>query len=461
MMKKDSFVLLLSIGLVLSLLLGACTASTPEVTSAPPTPTTPPAQQQPSDTSEPAQPVSDTGIDCMGAQAGDELTMMYQWSGVEEENLNRVLQPLFDACGLRVVPESSRDQGLLDTRVQAGTPPDVVFWTIRHAMQYQDKLSPLTDLGINAENYASFWRDQGTFNGRWLALPVKADPKSLIWYSPVSFEAYGYEVPETWAELEALVEQMVADGNVPWSMGFESGDATGWTGSDFIQDLLQVQQGYDYVYGLIDGSIPYDDDGVKEAYQYYKQWAADPKYTVGGLQGTLSTQFNDAIYNVFSDPPEAMMVKQSGFAGGSIAAQFPELQYGLDYDYFGVPGMDGLQGGASWMMAFTDKPAVKALVAYLTSDEGGRKWAEVGFDLTPNMAGSGQYTDPALIKKAALLESAADFTPDLGDSIPGGFGNAEWRAIIDYLSGQDLDSVLARVAEVQEAAVLLQAGDER
>jgi hypothetical protein len=55
MMKKDSFVLLLSIGLVLSLLLGACTASTPEVTSAPPTPTTPPAQQQPSDTSEPAQ----------------------------------------------------------------------------------------------------------------------------------------------------------------------------------------------------------------------------------------------------------------------------------------------------------------------------------------------------------------------------------------------------------------------
>jgi hypothetical protein len=215
-------------------------------------------------------------IDCMGAQPGDELTMMYQWSGVEEENLNKVLQPLFDACGFTVVPESSRDQGLLDTRVQAGTPPDLVFWTIRHALQYQDSLVALTDLGVQSDNYASYWSDQGTFNGRWLALPVKADPKSLVWYSPVTFDAYGYEVPATWAELEALVEQMVADGNVPWSMGFESGDATGWTGSDFIQDVLQVKQGYGYVHDIINGSVPYDDAGVKEAYEIYKKWAVDP-----------------------------------------------------------------------------------------------------------------------------------------------------------------------------------------
>jgi alpha-glucoside transport system substrate-binding protein len=67
--------------------------------------------------------------------------------------------------------------------------------------------------------------------------------------------------------------------------------------------------------------------------------------------------------------------------------------------------MDGLQGGASWMMAFTDKPAVKALVAYLTSDEGGRKWAEVTYSQ------HGEERTVFLIKKAALL--------DLGDSIPG------------------------------------------
>lgn len=445
-MKKGRFTLLLSMCIVLSLLLAACSGGspTPEVNT--PVPQAEPVVVEPTTLA-----ASDPEIDCMGAQPGDELTMMYQWSGLEEENLNKVLQPLFDACGFTVVPESSRDQGLLDTRVQAGTPPDLVFWTIRHALQYQDSLVPLTDLGIQSENYASYWSDQGTFNGRWLALPVKADPKSLVWYSPVTFEAYGYEVPQTWPELEALVEQMAADGNVPWSMGFESGDATGWTGSDFIQDLLQVRQGYGYVHDIISGDVAYNDAGVKEAYEMYKKWAADPKYTVGGLQGTLSTQFRDAIYKVFSDPPEAMMVKQSGFAGGAVAAQFPELVYGVDYDFFGVPDIQGVQGGASWMMAFSDKPAVKAVVAYLSSDLGGQKWAEVGFDLTPNMAGVNSYTDPALLKKAELVANAEDFTPDIGDSIPSGFGNAEWRAIIDYLNGGNLDTILSQAAEVQAA----------
>jgi alpha-glucoside transport system substrate-binding protein len=64
---------------------------------------------------------------------------------------------------------------------------------------------------------------------------------------------------------------------------------------------------------------------VKEAYEIYGKWAKDPKYTVGGAQGTVSIGFLDAIYKVFSDPPEAMMVKQSGFAGGAVAEQFPDL----------------------------------------------------------------------------------------------------------------------------------------
>ena len=54
--------------------------------------------------------------------------------------------------------------------------------------------------------------------------------------------------------------------------------------------------------------------------------------------GTVSTGFLDAIYKVFSDPAEAMMVKQSGIADGEIAKQFPDLQYGTDYDFFAFPG---------------------------------------------------------------------------------------------------------------------------
>lgn len=388
-------------------------------------------------------------IDCMGAQAGDEVTMLYQWSGTEEENLNRILQPLIDACGIVLAPEASRDQALLDTRVQAGTPPDITFFNVTQLEQYADQLVEVTELGVHEENYADFWRELGTVDGRWLGLPVKADIKTIVWYSPINFEAFGYEVPSTWDELDALVEQMVADGNVPWAMGFESGDATGWTGSDFIQDILLTTQGPDYVNDIMSGDVPYNDDGVKEAYEIYRNWAADPAYTVGGLQGTLSTGFVDAIYQVFSDPPEAMMVKQSGFAGGEIQSQFPELEYGVDFDFFGFPGAQGVQGGTDWMMAFSDEPAVQAIFAYLSSETGGRQWAEVGFDLTPNLAAGDAYTDASLQSRAEILAEAAGFSADIGDTIPGGFGSAEWTAIISYLNGDDIDAALEEPAQIQ------------
>jgi len=164
------------------------------------------------------------------------------------------------------------------------------------------------------------------------------DVKSIIWYSPDVFRTKGYEVPLTWDEMTTLVEQMVFNGDVPRSMGFESDDATGWAGTDFIQDILLVMQGPDFVNGVLSGDIPYNHPGVVKAYEIYGAWAKDPRYTVDGANGTLSTNFVDAIYRVFEDPPAAMMVKQSGFASGEIETRFDDLAYGTGYDFFRFPG---------------------------------------------------------------------------------------------------------------------------
>jgi alpha-glucoside transport system substrate-binding protein len=232
-------------------------------------------------------------------------------------------------------------------------------------------------------------------------------------------------------------------------MGFGSGDATGWTGTDFIQDIMLVQQGPDFVSGVIDGSVPYNDPGVKQAYETYGKWAMDPKYTVGGAEGTVSTPFLEAIYKPFADPPEAMMVKQSGFAGGEVAKQFTDLKQGTDYDFFVVPGIQGLQGSVEPMMAFSDKPAVKALVAYLSSAQGGANWAGATFGLSPNMGAAGNYTDPALQKLGDAIASTQGFTTDIGDTIPGGFGSAEFQGVTEYVNGGDLDAILDNLANVQ------------
>jgi alpha-glucoside transport system substrate-binding protein len=443
---KSKYFTWFSVLMALTLVLAGCAQPTAEPTEVPPAPTTAPPTTAP--------PVGPE-IDCTGVSAGDTLTVMYQWSGAEEEKINAIFKPFVDACGVEIVASSTRDAAVLDTAAKS-EPPDLLFWpSTSPSLLYTDQLQDFASLGAHAENYADFWIEQGTMGGRWLVLPVKADIKTIIWYSPVQFETFGYSVPTTFAELDALVEQMVADGNVPWSMGMESGPATGWTGSDFIQDLLLVQQGPEYVMGLIDGSVSYDDAGVVEAYETYFKWASDETYTVGGATGTVSTGFLDAIYKVYSDPPEAMMVKQSGFAGGEVAKFYPDLEYGIDYDFFAFPGAQGMQGGADFLMAFGDSAATQAMVAFLTSEEGATAWAEAGFDLSPNKMAAGKYTDAALAKKGAALANAAGFTPDLGDTIPAPFGEAEWRAIVNVVQGEDIEAALAAAAASQREGLAL------
>ena len=441
MKRQKSLLMIFSMLLIAVLVLSACGGQDE------PAPVDEPVVQEPTATV--MEEVST--IDCMGASAGDELTILYQWSGAEEENFNAIVKPLVDECGIVLVPESSRDQAVLDTRVQAGDPWDVIVWpTTGPMVSYANDLVPLADAGANAANYADFWVSLGTAGGAWLGVPVKADIKSIVWYSPLAFEAAGYSVPSSLEDLDALVEQMVADGYVPWSMGMGSGDATGWTGSDFIQDLLLAMEGPEYVLGIIDGSVAYDDAGVQAAYELYAKWAASETYTVGGAEGTLSTGFLDAIYKPFADPPEAMMVKQSGFAGGVVTEQFPELVYGTDFDFFAFPGAQGMQGGADWMMVFNPSPAAQALVAYLTSRSGALNWAQAGFDLSPNNHATRAYTDAQLLKKALALATAAGFTPDIGDTIQPSFGSAEWAALVDVISGaSDIPTALAQAAAAQ------------
>jgi alpha-glucoside transport system substrate-binding protein len=392
-------------------------------------------------------------IDCAGAKQGDTVSLLYQWSGVEEQNILSILKPLVDKCGIVLKPESTRDQALLDTRVKAGTPPDIAFWNVVQLQQYATQLQSVTDLGANASNYPSSWQKLGSVNGKWVGLPVKTDVKTIFWYSPTNFQALGYQVPKTWSDLSALADKMSAAGNVPFATGFESGNATGWTGADFIEDILLVQQGPDFVRGLIDGSKSFNDPGVKQAFETYGKWARDPKYAVGGAQGTLSTNFQNAIFQVYSDPPQAMMDRQSGFAAGLIAAQFKSLKYGTDYDFFQVPDAKAIQTGADWMMAFKSTPAVKAVFTYIGSATGAQAWAAQGFDISPNTAAKGAYKDPALTKKADVLYSATDTVPTIGDTIPGGFGTALWTGIVNYVNGGNLDTILTSLAAAQKQAL--------
>jgi len=429
------------------------TTAPTETTAATPTSAATQAGSTPTAVPPTPAPTVAGSIDCTGVKSGDLITVMYQWTGNEEALFKNIMAPFVSACGVKIAANSTHDNAVLDTAVQS-TPPDVLFWPSTSPLTlYTTQLIDLTTLGVDPSNYASYWVEMGTVNGKLLMLPAKTDINSIVWYSPAQFEANGYNVPTTLDELQTLVDKMVANGQVPWAMGFESGSATGKTGSDFMQDLLLAMKGPDYVNGIINGALPYNDPGVLAAYQLYVKWAADTKYTVGGATGTVNTNYADALLQPFSEPPKAMMVKQSGFAGGNIAAAYPNLKYGIDYALFGFPGAQGVQGRADYMYAFTNNADVKAMLGYITGPVGAANWAATGFSLDPNKQADGKYLDPQLTDMAKVLANTNGFTPVIGDTIGGIFQPAEWTAIINAVQGKDIQTELNTVEAAQRSSL--------
>jgi alpha-glucoside transport system substrate-binding protein len=173
----------------------------------------------------------------------------------------------------------------------------------------------------------------------------------------------------------------------------------------------------------------------------------------------------DAIYAVFSDPPQAYMVKQSGFTGGMVLDQYPELEFGKDIDFFVLPEMGGekvpMQVGGDVMAVFDNTPEIRAVVAYLTSEMGANAWARSLFDLSPNMkVDPASYLDPISNAKARALAESPGVSFDYGDLLLGGLNMDEFAAITEYVNGGDLDRILARMQErAEEVEERLSVGD--
>ncbi|MBI5959091.1 MAG: carbohydrate ABC transporter substrate-binding protein [Chloroflexi bacterium] len=397
-------------------------------------------------------------IECYGSE-GSEVSVLSVWAGEEENTFKAVLAPVLEACEITLNHEGTRDLNtVLDSRVQGNQPPDIASMPNPGALTvYADKLVSLDELNVHAENYVQGWKDLGSVDGVWVGLPIKTDIKSLVWYSPLAFEAAGYTVPTTWDEMIALMDQMVADGDVPpLSMGFESGGATGWTATDFVQDILIRTAGVEATNGLVDGTTAWDDPAVVAGWELYASWVENYG---GGADAAITTSFGDAILLPFQDPPAAWMVKQSGFAGSAfVAPNFPDYIYGEDFAFFVLPSADGaavpMQVGGDFIGAFNNTPAVQAILGYLSSAAGAAAWAASGFDLTPNSAVTPDaYGDnPISADKAAALGAAPDVTFDVGDLLPAGLGQAEFDGITAVVGGSTtaadaLADIQARMTE--------------
>jgi alpha-glucoside transport system substrate-binding protein len=285
----------------------------------------------------------------------------------------------------------------------------------------------------------------GTLVGIW----HNADVKSLVWYPKAEFEAAGYTIPETWDDLLALSDQIVADGGVPWCIGIESATATGWPATDWIEDIMLRTTSPENYDKWTTGELKFNSPEVKNAFETMANVFFNEEYVLGGTTGILTTNFGDAPLPLFDDPPGCFLHRQASF----IPNFFPEgAVVGEDVDYFYLPPIDSaygkpVLGSGSLLSMGVDNPATREVMKFLATPESVEVEVKEGLFVAPhNGVPQEWYPSEALKGFAEILENAETFRFDGSDLMPGAVGAGTfWTGVVDYVNGADLDSVLASI----------------
>jgi len=389
------------------------------------------------------------------------VTVIGTWGGDELASFQEAVFPFTDETGIGMAFEGTRDlAAVLTVRVEAGNPPDLAILPNpgqMYELAERGKLvdiSQIMDMGEFETNYAPAWLDLASYNDTLYGIFYKVANKSLIWYNPSAFSTAGYEIPTTWDELIALSDQIVADGSTPWAIGFESGAASGWPATDWIEDIMLRTAGPDVYDQWVNHEIPWTDEAVKNAWEVFGEIVGNEDYQYGGSTGTLTSSFGDAPAAIFTDPPGAYMHRQASF----ITGFFPEgLEVGTDYDFFPFPSIDSaygvpVLGGADLIVMFNDTPEARALMKYLATAQPQEIWAAKGDFIAPSKAVSlDAYPDELTRKMAEMVVSAEVFRFDASDLMPAAVGSGSfWTGTMDYVGGKDLNTVLE---EIEDSAV--------
>ncbi len=430
MSKKSKLWTLLGILMIAAMVISACASATEE-----------PAEEMPE------EEVSFEG----------ETVTIFTAAG---EDQAKAFQDEFTAfmeeTGIEVIVEGSPDFEVLSmTRAEAGDPPEIYNFPQPGLMADMARDGYLIDLNeaLGADYLASAynkpWLDSGTVDGTLVGIWHNADVKSLVWYPKAAFEAAGYTVPETWDDLLALSDQIVADGGVPWCVGIESATATGWAATDWIEDIMLRTTSPENYDKWTSGELKFTSPEVKNAFETMGNIFFNEDYVLGGTTAILTTNFGDAPLPLFDDPPSCFLHRQASF----IPNFFPEdAVVGEDVDYFYLPPIDSaygkpVLGSGSLLSMGVDNPATREVMKFLATPESVEVEVKAGLFVAPqNGVPQDWYPSEALKGFAEILANAETFRFDGSDLMPGAVGTGSfWTGVTDYIGGADLDTVLETI----------------
>ncbi|MEV6971720.1 ABC transporter substrate-binding protein [Hamadaea sp. NPDC051192] len=381
--------------------------------------------------------------------AGKTVSVYTSIRDAEADLLQQSWKQWADCTGVKIDYEGNGDfEAQLQVRVQGGNAPDIAFIPqpgLLSKLAKAGNLKPAAEKtqAMATQNYSGDWLKYATVDGKLYGAPLGSNVKSFVWYSPKMFKDKGWTIPTSWDELISLSDKIAATGIKPWCAGIESGSATGWPATDWIEDVLLRDQGPDVYDQWVAHSIPFNDPKIVSAVDKVGSILKNDKYVNGGLGGVKSiatTSFQAGGTPITTG--KCALHRQASF----YANQWPQgTKVAEDGDVFAFyfpavdPSKKPVLGAGEFTAIFDDRPEVQAFQTYLASAEHANSRAKLGNWVSANKGLDIANVANPIDKKSVeiLKDSSTVFRFDGSDLMPASVGAGSfWKGMTDWINGK-------------------------
>lgn len=388
---------------------------------------------------------ADGVVTILGTISDNEADLLEEsWAAWEEEN------------DIDIQYEASQEfEAQIGSLAQGGNPPDLAIFPqpgLLADLASRGYIQPASEgVAANAaDGWSEDWAAYGTVDDTLYGAPLLANIKGYIWYSPSKFAENGWEVPETWDDLLTLTQTIADTGSKPWCAGFGSEAATGWPGTDWIEDLVLREAGPDTYDQWVSHEIPFNDPAINSAFESVGSILLNPDYVNAGY-GDVVTINSTA----FSDPATALvdgdctLHHQASFYESFISDAGAEVAEDGDIWAFITPGQEAgtsaVTGGGEIVAGFSNDADTIKVQEYLSSADWANSRVGLGGVISANKGLDPANASSAILEQAiqTLQDPDTTFRFDASDLMPGAVGAGTfWTGMVDWINGTSTDEVL-------------------
>ena len=396
-----------------------------------------------------------------GDLKGKTVTIYTGIVAPEDAAYQESFQPFEKCTGATVKYEGDKAfETQILVRARAGNPPDVAFvpqpGLLQQLVATGKPVEAPTETAANVDKFfGEDWKAYATVDGKFYGSPLSANVKSLVWYSPKEFEEKGVTPPKTLDELYALSDKLAEGGHKPWCAGIGSGDATGWPITDWVEDMMLRLSGPENYDKWITHDIPFNDASVVAAFDETAKILKNDKYVNGGLgdvKSIAATTFQDAGLPILEG--SCSMYRMASFYAANFTDAGAEIAPDGDVFAFYLPGKDEstkpVLGGGEFVVAFSDRPEVKAFQTYISSDIWANAKSKLGGTVVSANKGlkveECKCTEVDKLAIEILQDPNATFRFDGSDLMPGEVGsNSFWKQNTAWITGQSTQETVDKI----------------